>query len=172
MKLSFSLILAVCTVTVQAQGAHSYYDELRRAGGLDKRASEYACFDDDKELKTFFTYDESARIKAFFQKTGEWAHMSIASKVEIEKGFVSIRQYDHGVPLGDLDFYMRDGASFVSEERMLDSKTPVRVRYTVAPSTLRYKKTVELLNAKSHIRSQLERYGRCEVVADEQTETK
>jgi hypothetical protein len=57
--------LAIClllSVACLGQSARRYYNELYKAGGLDRMADEYVCFDDDDKLETFFIFGESKTI--------------------------------------------------------------------------------------------------------------
>ena len=65
--------------------------------------------------------------------------------------------------LSDEDFYDKDGPTWVTQMYYVQ-KVPMRVRLSVAWETLRYKKSVEVLNADSTLKTQYARYGRCEQV--------
>ena len=54
------LIVGLFSMACYAQTARQYYDELYKAGGLDRMADKYVCFDDEDELKTFFIF---ARVR-------------------------------------------------------------------------------------------------------------
>jgi len=59
---------------------------------------------------------------------------------------------------------MRKNKSGVSEERMLDKKTPIRFKFTISRATLRHKRSVEVLNLDSAYRTEVPTFGRGEEV--------
>lgn len=148
-----------------AQSARDYFNELYKAGGLDRMADEYVCFDESPELQTFFIYSSSEVLKEFFIQNGAFSKLPKGQQAELNKGFLVVRQYDKGIALGDKTSYSKDGSSWVTEI-VYAQKTPMRMRLTIAPETLRYKRTVEILNANSELQSEIARYGRCELIPD------
>lgn len=155
-----------CRAQSQPQSAHSYFDELYKAGGLDHLADGYVCFDDDPQLQTFFIFGESETLKSFLESEGDFTKMPKKLQAQINKGFLNVRQYDRGVPVGDdEDYYNKEGATWVTETYRIQ-RTPMRIRLSIAWETLRYKKNVEVLNADSTLKTQYARYGRCEQVSD------
>lgn len=149
------------TSTGMAQSARSYFEELYKAGGLDRMADEYVCFDDDPSLQTFFIFATSQTLREFLNQTGEFAKMPKAQQDELNRGFVVLRGYDKGVPLPQEDTYSRDGSSWVEKGVIID-KAPARIRFTIIWETMRYKRSIELLNSNSTLRSEYARYGHCE----------
>jgi hypothetical protein len=148
-----------------AQSARDYFNELYKAGGLDRMADEYVCFDESPELQTFFIYTDSEVLKEFFIQNGAFAKLPKGQQADLNKGFLVVRQYDKGIALGDKTSYSKDGSSWVTE-MFYANKTPMRMRLTVTPETLRYRRTVEILNANSELQSEVARYGRCERIPD------
>jgi len=55
-KLWIVIVALLPLGSASAQTARDYYDELYKAGGLDHMADEYVCFDDRKDLGTFFIW--------------------------------------------------------------------------------------------------------------------
>lgn len=58
------------TETIFSQTARTYFDEIYKAGGLDRVADGYVCFDDDSALSTFFIFGKSDTIKQFLESVG------------------------------------------------------------------------------------------------------
>ena len=90
-----------------------------------------------------------------------------AEQERLKKNFLIVRGYDKGVLVGDEQFYDADGASWTSEDFFLDKvkKTKARMRLTVTWETLRYKRSVEILNSDSSLKQEVSRYDRCERVS-------
>ncbi len=144
-----------------AQSARSYFEALYKAGGLDRMADEYVCFDDDPSLRTFFIFTTSKTLREFLIMNGGFAKLPKAQQGELNRGFLILRGYDNGVPLPQEDTYSRDGSSWVENGIIID-KVPARIRFTIVWETMRYKRSIELLNSKSRLRSEYARYGHCE----------
>ena len=147
-----------------AQTARAYYDELYAAAGLDRMADRYVCFDERVELLTFFIFAENKYLREYMIANGTINKLSKAQQAEIKKDFLIFRGYDKGVPLAAEDFLNPDGSSWVSEKFMLDKKTPARLRFNISWDTLRYKRTVEVLNTDETLQGEVSTYGRCELV--------
>jgi hypothetical protein len=166
MKLWLSIALVLfLTGTAFSQTARNYYDELYQAGGLDRMADGYACFDDDPALATFFIFGESDTLKQFLQSVGGYDKLSAKEKASLTKGFLTVRGYDKGVPLSAEDTYIKDGDSWITEVAYINKQTPLRMRLQISWQTLRYKRSVEFLNADKTLKSEIPRYGRCELVS-------
>ncbi len=166
MKLWLSIALVLfLTGTAFSQTARNYYDELYQAGGLDRMADGHVCFDDDPALKTFFIFGKSDALRDFLIGAGGYAKLSQKEKAALDKGFLTVRQYDNGVPLGEEDTYTKDQSSWVGEIGLMSGKVPVRMRLEISWQTLRYKRSLEILNADHTLKSQVARYGHCEVVS-------
>jgi hypothetical protein len=150
---------------VGAQTAREYFNELYKAGGLDRMADEYVCFDESAELQTFFIYAESEVLKEFLMANGGFAKLAKSQQAELNKGFLIVRGYDKGVAVGEEQTYAKDRNTWVTDEFYV-GKTPMRMRITITPETQRYKRTVEILNANSQLQSESARYGRCEAIPD------
>lgn len=167
--------LAIClffAVPCFAQGARQYYNELYKAGGLDRMADAYVCFDNDSNLETFFIFGESKTIREFMIADGTFSKLSKDFQKRLNDDFLVVRGYDKGVAIGGEDFYNRDGNSWVGEKFVL-SKEPKkygRMRFDITWETLRYKRSVEVLDAGGSFRGQYARYGRCEKVSPEITQ--
>jgi hypothetical protein len=58
-------VLLFGSASTFAQSARDYYNEIYKAGGLDRMADVYASFDDDPKLETFFTFGKSETLKQF-----------------------------------------------------------------------------------------------------------
>lgn len=155
------IAVLVLTSTAVAQSARSYFEELYKAGALDRMADEYVCFDDDSSLQTFFIFTTSQTLREFLIQTGGFAKLPKAQRDELNRGFLILRGYDKGVPLSREDTLSPDGSSWVEKDIIID-KAPARMRFTIVWETMRYKRSVELLNSNSTLRSEYSRYGHCE----------
>lgn len=163
---AFLLMLVVCT-SAYSQSARQYYGELYKAGGLDRMADAFVCFDDDAKLETFFIFGESKTIREFMTADGTFAQSSKDFQQKLKQDFLIVRGYDKGVAIGEEDYYQKDGSSWVSEKFVLSKqpKTFGRIRLSLTWETLRYKRSVEILNPDMSLKSQVARYGKCEEVS-------
>jgi hypothetical protein len=163
-KCVFIVALLFLTGTGFSQTARSYYDELYQAGGLDRMADRYVCFDDDTANQNFFIFSKSDTIKQFLENQGAYAKLPAKEKQELIKGFLAMRGYAKGVPLSGEDIYTKDGEAWITEVEHLNRQTPLRMRFEISWQTLRYKRSVEILKSDSTLQSTVARYGRCELV--------
>ena len=148
-----------------AQSARDYYTEIYKAGGLDRMADGYVCFDDDPKLETFFIFGKSETLKQFLISTGDFKKMTKAQQAELNRGFLNTRGYDRGVAHSSEEFYSTDGASFLSELGIVSGQK-MRMRLSIEWATLRYKRSLEFLNSNATSKNvPLSRYGRCEEVS-------
>jgi hypothetical protein len=165
MKIALVVVLLFGSASTFAQSARDYYNEIYKAGGLDRMADGYACFDDDPKLETFFIFGKSETLKQFLISTGEFKKMTKAQQADLNRGFLNTRGYDKGVPHSNEETYQTDGTSWASEPGII-SGTKMRVRLSIEWTTLRYKRSVEFLNPNGTLKSvPLSRYGRCEEVS-------
>jgi hypothetical protein len=165
MKIALVVVLLFESASTFAQSARDYYNEIYKAGGLDRMADGYACFDDDPKLETFFIFGKSETLKQFLIFAGEFKKMSKAQQADFNRGFLNTRGYDKGVPLSSEETYWADGTSWASEPGIISGKK-MRVRISIEWTTLRYKRSVEFLNPNGTLKSvPVSRYGRCEEVS-------
>jgi len=143
--------------------ARDYYTELYKAGGLDRMADEYVCFDDSKDLDTFFIFGKSETLKQFLIDQGGFAKLPPKSKKILNDGYLNMRGYDKGVALSSEEMYYKDGDTWSTEKGMVQG-TAMRMRLSISFETLRYKRSVEILNPNGSLKSEVSRYGRCESV--------
>ena len=139
-----------------AQSARDYYNELYKAGGLDRMADVYVCFDDDPALQTFFIYAESDVLKEFLTDNGAFAKLPKREQQELNKGFVIVRGYEKGVALRDEDFYK----NVTDSVKAGSGRLLMRMRLNETPTTLRYKRAVEILNPDLTLNNEVSRSGR------------
>lgn len=160
-------VLIIFSATGFAQSARQYYDELYKAGGLDRMADGFVCFDDDPQLQTFFIFGQSKTIREFMIADGSFAKMDKNFQERLQQDFLIVRGYDKGVSIGEEDFYEKDGSSWLDEKFVISRlpKTFGRMRLNLAWETLRYKRSVETLNPDMSLKSQVARYGKCEEVS-------
>ena len=159
-------IVAMLSITGSgfSQTARSYFDELYKVGGLDRMADEYVCFGDEPTLDTFFIFGRSDTLKQFLSDVGGYAKLPAKQKALLNKGFLTVRLYDKGVPLSAEDTYIKDEDSWVGDVGYLNKQTPMRMRLEISWQTLRYKRSVQILHPNLTLRSQESRYGRCEII--------
>ena len=82
-----------------AQTARDYYNEIYAAGGLDRMADRYVCFNEDLNVKTFFIFTENKHLREYMISNGTFDRLSKAEQAELKKDFLIFRGYDKGVPL-------------------------------------------------------------------------
>lgn len=150
----------------QPQTAREYYNEIYKVGGLDRIADGEVCFDDDPKLDTFFIFGQSKHMREFMLMDGTFAKLTKAQQAELKKDFLIMRGYNKGIAFDNNDFYQKDGASWVTETGPLDKTgtKKIRVRVTINWETLRYKRSVEILDRDSQFLSEVAHFGRCEDV--------
>lgn len=158
---SFAMIaVLLLTSTGAAQNARSYFEELYKAGGLDRTADEYVCFDDDPSIQAFFIFTTSKTLREFFIRKGEFAKLPKSQRDELNRGFLVLREYDKGVPEPHEETLSPEGSSWV--EKVVIDKAPIRIRFAISWETMRYKRSLEIWNSNSTLRSESARYGHCE----------
>ena len=164
MKIALVVALLFGSSSTFAQSSSDYFNEIYKAGGLDRMADSYVCFDDDPKLDTFFIVAKSETLKQFLISTGDFQKMPKAQQAELNRGFLITRGYDKGVPLSREETYEKDGISWATEPGIV-SGTRMRMRLSIEWTTLRYKRELEFLNPNSTLKSvPISRYGRCEEV--------
>lgn len=168
MRTLLALGLVFLIPQTQPQTARDYYNEIYKAGGLDNFADGEVCFDKDPALDTFFIFGQSKHMREFMQSDGTFAKLPKAMQDELKKDFLIARGYNKGIAFDNEDFYDKDGASWVIKDAVpLPSDTEgrqLRIRLTVNWETLRYKRSVEILDRNSKYLSETARFGRCEDV--------
>ena len=148
-----------------AQSARDYYKELYAAGGLDQILSHLVCFDDRRELDTFFIFTESKVIRDVMIADGSFDKAPKTLQAQLKKDFLIFRGYDKGVALSSEEPYHPDNGSWLSEPFMVEKGTPARMRFSITSETLRYKRSIETSKQHNGIFLPLiSTYGRCEPV--------
>ena len=147
-----------------AQTARDYYNEIYAAGGLDRVAARYVCFNENPGVTAFLVFTESKYLREHMISNGQFARLSKAEQAALKKEFLIFRGYDKGVPWATEEFLNPDGASWVGEKSMLGGRTLARVRFSISWETMRYKRSVEVLNSDETINGEASGYGRCERV--------
>jgi hypothetical protein len=158
-------IVVLSTGACQAQKAREYYDELYKAGGLDRMADGWVCFDEHPENQNFFIFAKSETLKEFLKENDGLKSLPQGSRAQLDKGFLFVRGYNKGVALGDgQDFYIKDGESWVSDPFRLGRGGTGRMRLRVSFETLRYRRSVEV--TKDHVTNEAATtFGRCESIS-------
>jgi hypothetical protein len=165
--LAFCLTACFACKSAFSQSARQYYDELYKVGGLDRMADAFVCFDDDANLQTFFIFAEGKTMREFMMADGTFEKLSKDLQQKLKQDFLIVRGYDKGVAIGDEDYYKKDGSSWVDDKFVL-SKQPKafgRMRLNLTWETLRYKRSVEILDPDMSLKSQVARYGKCEEIS-------
>jgi hypothetical protein len=72
-----------------SQTARDYYNELYKAGGLDRMADRYVCFTDDPKQENFFIFGESKDIRESMMADGKFAKMQKAFQDQFRKDWVN-----------------------------------------------------------------------------------
>jgi hypothetical protein len=147
--------------------ARDYYQELYAAGGLDHMAGGHACFQDDPEVDSFFVLGKSKNLLDDMLADGTFNKLPKATQGLMKKDFLMVRGYAKGIPWRGEEFLERDEESWISDQRMLDDRTPIRIRFNINWETLRYKYAVEVLNVDSTYRTEVASFGRCEEIPAE-----
>jgi hypothetical protein len=152
--------------------ARDYFNELIASGGIDRMTKSHACFQDDAKADNFFLIGESKAFRDYSVANGTFSKLPKATQELMRKDFLMVRGYLKGVPWRGEEFLDKEEDSWVSDQRMLDENTPIRVRFNVNWQTLRYKYTVEVLNMDSTYRSEVASSGQCEPLpAEDQPRT-
>lgn len=160
--LTFLALLLMPQTTLRT--AREYYDELYRAGGLDRLADGKVCFDEDPTNQNFFIFSQSKYMREFMKADGTFEKLPKKMQVQLEKDFLIIRGYAKGIPVRGQEYYDTDGSTWVSPVYDIDSKSSTRIRLTVNWQTLRYKRAVEILDHDLHYKSEVAKFGKCEDV--------
>lgn len=170
MKILMLFVLLVTTCS--AETAREYYDELYKAGGLDRMADKYVCFDDDKNNPNFFIFGESKDIRDYMIVVGTFAKLSKAEQEQFKNDFLIMRGYSKGIAFDKEQFFDADGNSWVTDPFVLTRKpkTMARMRFTFTRETLRYRREVELINSEFTSGKDHGGYGRCEEISPEITQ--
>ena len=154
-----------------AQTAREYYNELYAAGGLDRMVDEYVCFFEKPELKNFFLFGENKLLREHMIENGTFEKLSKEQQAEMKKDILMFRGYNKGVPLANEDYFHADGGSWVSDTAPLDKNTSMRVRFSISWKTLRFKRSVELLEPDGTFKGDVPAYGKCELVPPDVQQT-
>ena len=147
--------------------ARDYFNELIAAGRLTDMTKSHACFQDDPKAESFFLIGESKYLRDSLLANGTFNKLPKATQDLMKRDFLVVRGYPKGIPWQGQQFLDRDKQSWVSDPRMLDEDTPIRIRLNVNWQTLRYKYAVELLNMDLTYRSESASFGRCEALPSE-----
>jgi len=144
------------------RNARQYYDELYKAGGLDRFAAGEVCFDEDATNENFFIFGQSKHMREFMMADGTFQKLSNDMQVRLKKDFLIVRGYAKGIPFKDEEFYDKDGSTWMSDVYDLDRKNGMRIRLTINWQTLRYKRAVEMLDHDLRYKSEVAKFGKCE----------
>jgi hypothetical protein len=158
----FLFLLPVQAKNQDPLTARDYYNELVVSGGIDHITKSHACFQDDPKADGFFLIGESKYLRDYSLANGTFNKLPKETQDLINKDFLMVRGYPKGVPWRGEEFLEREQDSWVSDQRMLNDTTPIRIRFNVNWQTLRYKYTVEVFNLDSTYRTEVASSGQCE----------
>jgi hypothetical protein len=147
--------------------ARDYYNELHATGGLEHAEGTHVCFQDDPTVDSFFVLKESKNLRDYMLADGTFSKLSKATQEYMKKDFLMVRGYAKGIPWRGEEYLEKDEESWISDQRMLDERTPIRIRFTINWQTLRYKYAVEILNMDSSFRAETASFGHCEEIPPE-----
>lgn len=150
--------------------ARDYYNELFAAGGIDGMAGTHVCFQDDPTVENFFVLKESKNLRDYMLADGSFNKLSKDTQELMKRDILMVRGYAKGIPWRAEEFLQKDEQSWISDQRMLDERTPIRIRFTINWQTLRYKYAVEILNMDSSYRAETASFGHCEEIPAESTQ--
>jgi hypothetical protein len=162
-------LILIITLPAFGETARQYYNELYKAGGLDSLADGYACFDDDEKSENFFIFGESKHIREFMLSDGTFGKMPKALQDKFKTDFLIVQGYARGVAVGGEDFYSQDGKSWLGDMVVISKQPKMlsRIRFGITWETLRYRRSVEVLNPDESFNGEVSVYGKCENVAPE-----
>jgi hypothetical protein len=83
----------------------------------------------------------------------------------MEKDFLIVRPYAKGIAFDENAFYEKDGNSWGSDIYKLNAKNSMRIRLTINWQTIRFKRSVEGLDAQGKYVREESRFGKCEDVS-------
>jgi hypothetical protein len=159
-----ALLMLLLMPQTTLRTAREYYDELYKAGGLDRFADGEVCFDEDTTSQNFFIFGQSKHMREFMKADGTFEKLPKKMQVQLEKDFLIIRGYAKGIPFKDEEYYEKDGSTWLSPVYDFDAKNSMRIRFTINWQTLRYKRAVEMLDHDLHYKSEVAKFGKCEDV--------
>jgi hypothetical protein len=165
--LAFSLIGFLPCKAQNLPKARDYYKELYAAGGLDRMADGYVCFFDDSNIGNFFIFGEGKHLREFMMANGTFEKLPKEAQAAMKTDFLVVRGYTKGVPFGSQDFYTKDKDSWVTEEGVMknkDDSLAFRMRLDINWQTLRFRRSVEILNPDLSFQGEVPLFGRCEKI--------
>ena|SRR5271156_2462738 len=162
---TLALLILILFPQTTARNARQYFDELYKAGGLDRFADANVCFDEDPSLENFFIFAESKYLREMMKLDGTFEQMPKKMQVQLNKDYLIVRGYAKGIPFKDEEFYDKDGSTWLSPVYDLDPKNSMRIRLTINWQTLRYKRAAEMLDHDLHYKDEMAKFGKCEVVS-------
>jgi hypothetical protein len=170
--MKFLLLLILFLIPqVTPRTAREYYDEIYKAGGLDRFADGHVCFDEDVTNENFFIFGQSKYLRQYMIEKGTFAKLSKSQQAILGKDFLIVRGYNKGIAFSKEEFYEKDGASWVSDIYDLDKKNSIRIRLTINWQTLRYKRAVEMLDHELRYKSEIAKFGKCEEIPPDVQQT-
>src|ERR1700674_1075482 len=105
MRILLILPLMFLMPQAQAQTARDYYNEIYKAGGLDRMDDGEICFDDDPKMETFFIFGQSTHLREFLEMNGGLSKMAKPMQEQLKKDFLIVRGYNKGIAFDNNDFY-------------------------------------------------------------------
>jgi hypothetical protein len=161
---ALAIVILLLMPQTTLRTARDYYDELYKAGGLDRFADGEVCFDEDTTNQNFFIFGQSKHMREFMKADGTFDKLPKKMQVQLDKDFLIVRGYAKGIPFKDEEYYDKDGSTWLSQVYDIDPKNSMRIRLTINWQTLRYKRAVEMLDHDLHYKSEVAKFGKCEDV--------
>ena len=147
--------------------ARDYYKELYDAGGLDRIASEYACFKDDTHHDTFFIFGQSTTLRERMISAGTFNPSYKVPKDAPKEDFLIVRGYEKGIPWTEDMFFTKQGGLWTSEKMQTmplgDARRSVAIGILINWQTLRYRWGVWVVD-KGQRHAAGGNFGRCEKI--------
>jgi hypothetical protein len=166
------ILASLFAAQVTPSTAREYYDEIYAAGGLDRMADEYVCFDNDVKLKNFFIFSKSADMRDFMLADGTFQKLPTKMQAELKnKEWLNIHGYNNGIPFNGEELYYKDGSTWLGGVGDMDANNSMRIRLTVNWATLRYKRAAEILDHSLHYKTEIARFGKCEEISSKVRQT-
>jgi hypothetical protein len=165
MRALLIIVLALFAVQTAPLTARDYYNELYKAGGLDRFADGEVCFDEDASSENFFIFGQSKYIRESMKADGTFEKLTKKMRIQLDKDFLILRGYAKGIPFKDEEYFDKDGSTWLSPVYDLDPRNSMRIRLTINWQTLRYKRAVEMLDHDLHYKKEVAKFGKCEDVS-------
>ena len=95
----FAVLLVAPVACPQATPvtARDYFDELYKAGGLDRMADAYVCFYEAENNQNFFIFGFSKDLREYMISAGTFSKLTKSQQETLKKDFLMLRGYTKGI---------------------------------------------------------------------------